>query len=311
MSRFSPLGLLAVVALSFSLSGCGSTPPTTNLPAPARTTQSPTDPSIGNQPGPTFASFPFSGGNAKPQTPPPHVTARAAIVLHANSGTVIYAKNPDVRYPVASTQKLLTGLILAEAGNMNKSVRVAYEDTTVEPTKMGLKSGDVYRKEDLLRAVMVRSSNDIAHCLARDHAGSLANFGAMMNSRARSLGMRNSYFANPSGLPGPTQYSTARDLSILAVAAIQNSFLRSVVQTKSLNFRFADGRTKTITNTNQVLLKNPYCTGMKTGYTNAAGRCLVSSGTANGRNIIVVVLGSQTPAIWNESNGLLNWGLEL
>jgi len=223
----------------------------------------------------------------------------------------LYQKNADIHYPVASTQKLMMALVLVEAGNMGKNVRVAASDTHVEPANMGLKAGEVYRKDDLLRAALVRSSNDIAHCLARDHAGSESAFAYLMTQRARSLGMNNSLFKTASGLPAPGQYSTARDLSILAAAAMRQPFIRQTVATKSLTFRFADGRTKVVKNTNKVLLGYPYCTGMKTGYTRAAGKCLVSSATHNGRNVIVVILGSKIPVIWDESRALLHWGLDL
>lgn len=246
-----------------------------------------------------------------PRTPHPNVAARAVIVIHANTGTVLYQKNADVHYPVASTQKLMMALLLVEAGNIGKSIRVAASDTYVEPTKMGLKTGEIYRKDDLLRAVLVRSSNDIAHCLARDHSGSVAAFANRMTQRARQLGMNNSVFKTASGLPAPGQYSTARDLSILAAACMRQPFIRHTVKTKSLTFRFANGRTKPIKTTNKVLINYPYCTGMKTGYTRAAGKCLVSSATYNGRNVIVVVLGSRIPVIWQESRSLLHWGLKL
>ena len=257
---------------------------------------------------PARPSFP---GSIHPKAARPSVSARAVIVIHANTGTVLYQKNADVHYPVASTQKLMMALLLVEAGNMSKSVRVASSDARVEPAKMGLRSGEVYRKDDLLRAVLVRSSNDIAHCLARDHAGSMSAFANLMTQRARSLGMNNSVFKTASGLPAPGQYSTARDLSILAAAAMRKSFIRETVRTKSMTFRFANGRTKVIKNTNKVLTSYPYCTGMKTGYTRAAGKCLVSSASHNGRNVIVVILGSKIPIVWAESQSLLHWGLKL
>lgn len=286
------------------LNACQSSTSTQAPGAPPRQAPPHTNASY---PQPSLPSF----GGIHPKAPRPSVSARAVIVIHANSGTVLYQKNADTHYPVASTQKLMMALILVEAGNMSKNIRVAPSDTYVEPTKMGLKSGDHYRKDDLLRAVLVRSSNDIAHCLARDHAGSMPAFASQMTRRARQLGMNNSVFKTASGLPAPGQYSTARDLSILAAAAMRQPFIRQTVRTKSLTFRFANGRTKPVKTTNKVLLSYPYCTGMKTGYTRAAGKCLVSSATHNGRNIIVVVLGSKTPTVWYESRALLHWGLKL
>ena len=304
---------LAFWFLGFSLLGaaaCRREAPAMPQPQPAVFPH----PASAMAPPPNFASLPTQSigfGTAIPRGATPAVSARAAIVVHANSGQVLFAKNADVRYPVASTQKLLTGLILAEAGNLSKSVHVSASDTYVEPTKLGLRSGDVYRKEALLRAMLVKSCNDIARCLARDHAGSESAFAQVMNQKAASLGMTNSHFANASGLPASGQYSTARDLSILATAAMRNSFVRQCVGTRSLSFTMANGSTTVLRTTNKVLERCSFCTGMKTGTTNAAGRCLVSSGSNGGKNVIVVVLGSTSANVWNESEALLRWGLGL
>ena len=261
-------------------------------------------------PAPTQVSY-QPPAVVRPKRPAPNVGARAVIVIHGNSGTVLHSKNANTPMPVASTQKLLMALILCEAGNMNKSVRVASSDTWVEPAKMGIRAGQVYRKDHLLKAVLVRSSNDIARCLARDHSGSEQAFAHLMTARARQLGMVNSRFQNASGLPASNQYSTAHDLAILASHAMRYSFIRDAVSTKSMTFRFSNGSTKRIENTNKVLLRYPYCTGIKTGYTRASGKCLISSASKNGRNIIVVVLGSSSKYIWNQSQSLLEWGLDV
>lgn len=225
-------------------------------------------------------------------------------------GRVLYEKNSRVRMPVASTQKLLLGILIAENGNLSKPVVVAESDTRVEPTKMGIRAGQVYTREELLRAVLVRSSNDIANCLARDHSGSVSAFAANLNVKARQLGMFDSHFTNAHGLPTPPgQYSTAHDMAILAAAAQRKPIIREAVRTRAMVFRFSNGTAKTISNTNQVLLHFPYCTGMKTGYTNAAGRCLVSSASNGARSCIAVILGSKTPNVWSESEALLRYGL--
>lgn len=266
------------------------------------------------QPVPTLASYPGPGAfpDPSPHRQHPPVSARAAIVVQANTGRVLYQKNADARLPAASTQKLLLALLIAERGGLGERITVQKSDTYCEPTKMGIQAGQTYTRGELLRAVLIRSSNDIARCLARDHSGSESAFAAAMTRRARQLGMNNSYFTNSNGLPTPPgQYSTARDLSILAAACMRHAAIREAVGTASTTFRFADGRTVPLTNTNKVLRSFPYCTGMKTGYTNAAGRCLVSSASHNGRNVIAVILGSQTPQVWTESQALLQWGLGL
>ena len=130
-----------------------------------------------------------------------------------------------------------------------------------------------------------------------------------MNARARRLGMLSSNFKNPHGLTSAGQYSTARDIGKLALATYRNRTIRSMVAIKKLPFRYSDGRTVTFTNTNKVLARSPYCNGMKTGYTRASGRCLVSSGKNGAREVIVVVLGSTTQSVWNDSQRLLHWAL--
>ena len=122
----------------------------------------------------------------------------------------------------ASTQKLLTSLIVAERGFLDRPVTVMPTDTYAEPTKLNIKAGDTYQRIDLLRALLVKSPNDVARCLARDNAGSIEGFAEIMNQRARELGATNSNFVNPNGLPMPGQYSTARDLSLIARAAYAN-----------------------------------------------------------------------------------------
>lgn len=242
---------------------------------------------------------------------PPTINAKSAILIDSR-GRVLFEKNADEKRATASTQKLLLGIMIAERGGLSTPVTIAESDTWAEPTKMGIQAGQVYTREELLRTVLVRSCNDIANALARDYAGSVPAFAAMMDQKARSLGMYNSHFTNANGLPSPPgQYSTARDLSILGAAALRNPVVRQAIQTKTTIFRFPDGTTRTCRNTNQVLHHFPYCTGCKTGYTNAAGRCLVSSASANGRTVIAVILGSKTPDVWEESEALLRYGLKM
>jgi D-alanyl-D-alanine carboxypeptidase (penicillin-binding protein 5/6) len=239
----------------------------------------------------------------------PTTGASSVIVVNANSGEVMYEKNPDQYRQPASTQKLLTALIIAETGYLDQPVTVAPIDTMAEPVKLNIKSGDTYRRVDLLRALLVKSPNDVARCLARDNAGSIEAFAERMNQRARELGATYSHFVNPNGLPVPGQYSTARDLSIIARAAYANSTIRSIVCLPQLVFRYANGRTRELENTNKVLKRLPYCNGMKTGYTEAAGHCLIASGSRPGRDIIVVVLGDTKSGVWRDASALLSWGL--
>lgn len=247
---------------------------------------------------------------AIPRTPPPPIAGESAIVVDYQSGRVLYAKNADVPRAVASTQKIITALCVLDAGNIDKPVTVAASDGACEPTKLGITTGERYTRRELLKVLMVKSANDVGRCLARDVGGDQETFAAMMNRKAASLGMRNSNFRNPHGLTEPGQYSTARDMAIAARAAYRSPLLRSYVSTKAFTFRFNNGRTRLLENTNKVLKTVPYCDGMKTGTTNASGRCLVSTGTLNGRSVIVVVLNSNSANIWKDSSKLLGWALE-
>ena len=239
----------------------------------------------------------------------PKTSAASVIVVDANSGKTLYEKNPDQFRAPASTQKLLTALVVAESGFLDRQVTVQPTDTMADPVKLNIKAGDTYQRIDLLRALLVKSPNDVARCLARDNAGSIEAFAEVMNRRAQQLGAVHSHFVNPNGLPIPGQYSTARDLSLIARAAYANPTIRSIVCLPQLVFRFANGRTRELENTNKLLRRLPYCNGMKTGYTDSAGKCLIASGTRPGRDVIVVVLGDTSSRVWRDASALLSWSL--
>lgn len=283
---------------------------TTAIAAPTKKKKSAKRPAVGNLEA--VRALPVS--EPTPEALPggvPATRAASVIVVDARSGEVLYEKNADQQRAPASTQKLLTALIVAERGYLDQLITVMPSDTYAEPTKLNIKAGESYRRIDLLRALLVKSPNDVARCLARDYAGSVEGFAEAMNQRARMAGASNSFFMNPNGLPMPGQYSTARDLSLIARAAYANPTIRSIVSMPKLVFRYADGRTRELENTNKVLTRLPYCNGMKTGYTNAAGYCLISSAARPGRDVIAVVLGDGKPRIWQDSAALLSWALAM
>jgi len=255
---------------------------------------------------------------AEPAGPPPPgsvskiapaTRAVSVMVIDAHTGEILYEKNADAPRPAASTQKLLTALVVSERGYLDRPVTVQPVDTMAEPVKLNIRPGETYTRLELLRALLVKSPNDVARCLARDSAGSVEAFADVMNQKARELGATHSHFVNPNGLPIPGQYSSARDLSIIAKAAYANGTIRSIVCLPNLVFRYANGRTRELENTNKVLKRLSYCNGMKTGYTEAAGHCLIASGTRPGRDIIVVVLGDSKSGVWQDASALLSWGL--
>lgn len=263
------------------------------------------------------AGFLGASGASLPsaQPPPKGIFAKAWIVVDADAGTVLGSQNADIRREVASTQKLMTGLLICERGGLRDAITVQRSDTLVAPSRLGIKAGEKYARVELLKALLLKSGNDLAHCLGRDYAGSEAKFGEHMTARAQKLGMASSVFKNASGLPDSTQFSTARDMARLALYihnhpnANVRGVLIGITRMATATFRFASGRVLQMTNTNKLLTRVPGCNGMKTGYTNAAGRCLVSSVSRDGRRVIVVALGSDSKNIWNDSQLLLEWGL--
>lgn len=226
---------------------------------------------------------------------------------------MLFEKNADKRGAIASTTKIMTGLLVVEEGNLDQIVTVQKSDTECAPVRLGIKAGENYTRRQLLSAVLVKSSNDIAQALARDNAGSVEAFVAKMDQRAKALGLQNTHFVNPHGLPGLTDdqpYSTARDLAMIARAADVLPEIRGIVKLESYKFTKPDGKVIELANTNRVLRTASYCDGMKTGYTNAAGYCLVATGERNGRRRIVVVLNDTEGGVWKDAQSLLDWALK-
>ncbi len=236
----------------------------------------------------------------------PAIYAKSAILIDADSGRTLFQKNADSQRQVASTQKLLTGLIIAERGNLDSLVTIRASDAAVEPTNAGIRAGQVYSRRQLLNALIVHSCNDTGAALGRDAAGSIEGFSYLMNSRAQALGAHSSHFVNPHGLPG-AQYSTARDMARVAYKAYQQPELRAIMRQQVYLFRFNGGRVSPLKSTNKLLGRVPGVDGMKTGFTNAAGRCLITSAGIDGRHYILVQLGSKTSYIFDDAQRMLMW----
>lgn len=280
------------------LAGCAVQEKSPSVATPSRTVVAPEL---------LVATPPASNPVLWPADAPP-ILARSAIMIDANTGRVLYQKNADMRGPVASTQKLLTALLVAEHGDLDALVRIQAGDTFVEPTKLGFRAGDIYSRRNLLTAMMVKSENDAAAALARDHSGSISAFAQAMNRRAWDLGARSSYFVNPHGLPAG-QFSTARDMARIAYRVYREPVLRQMMIVQHYPFRFSNGRVKNLEATNKLLARSPIFNGMKTGYTFASGRCLVASASSNGRNLIFLQYGSRTSHIFDDAERMLRWGL--
>ena len=245
---------------------------------------------------------------------PPSIYGKYAAVIDAKTGQFFHLKDEHELTPVASTQKLLTALIVVRDGNLDQELTVPDIVTEIEPTKIGVSPGQKYSRREMVQALLIRSGNDVAACLAIDNAGSIEAFAKKMNDFAVSIGAANSNFVNPHGLPDDDQVSSAHDMALIAFEAYREPFIRECVNTKTAQFTFNTGTVRTLYNTNGVLKIYPLCNGMKTGFTNASGHCLVTSGRNpdNGDcERIVVVIGSNRVNITKDSHSLLKWALEL
>lgn len=237
------------------------------------------------------------------------LAAKSAILIDAKSGEVIYEKNADeLQYPASAT-KILTALLVIEAGDLEKEVVVELSDTKVEPSSLAFKPGERFTRLNLLYALLLKSANDASIALGRDNAGSMEAFLEKMNLRAQQLGALSSHFTNTHGLHNPHHYVTARDMACIARAAMQHPLFRQIVATP--NFTFGSGETAVkVRNHNKLLAKLPECTGIKTGYTVRAQQVLVSSASRRGQELISVVLYTNKPGIWEDSKLLLLHGFE-
>ena len=209
------------------------------------------------------------------------VSARSAILVDAQTGRVLYEKNADEQSLIASTTKIMTGLLVCEAGELEREISVPPEAAGVEGSSLYLKAGERITVRELLYGLMLRSGNDAAVALAIATAGSMEAFVGRMNEKAQALGLTNTHFENPNGLDGEVHYSTARDLAKLSVCAMQNETFRAVVSSKNFT---ENGRS--FTNHNKLLWRVDGADGIKTGYTKRAGRILAGSAVRDGRRLV-------------------------
>ena len=229
------------------------------------------------------------------ENPADFLSARSAVLMW--NGEVLYEKNSREKLPMASTTKLMTALLTAEKGCMEEKVRIDAADCRVEGSSMELRAGEEKSVGELLKGLLLVSGNDAALALARHIGGSGEAFVKLMNEKASALSMSSTHFTNPHGLTDENHYSTAADLALLMRACLENETLRSIMALKSC---VVGGRT--LVNHNRLLYKCKGCTGGKTGFTEAAGRCLVSSCQRDGAELVCVTLNA--PDDWNDHSKL-------
>ncbi len=242
--------------------------------------------------------------------------AAAAVLMDANTGEVLFARNPDEQLPPASITKILTALVILEQGNLTDTVVVSQTAAQVGGFRLGLRPGQRLSLADLLAAILIRSANDAAEAAAEHVGHGLPGFVALMNAKARSLGMQNSQFANPHGLDEPGHYTTARDMAILTRVALENPTFADLVRTREARVTiYRPGRKGVIPAPRLILSHNRLLghvegvDGVKTGYTGLAGRCLVASASRSGQRMIAVLLND--PERWIDAPALLKYGFEL
>lgn len=226
----------------------------------------------------------------------PKLDSRIALVYDRSSGNVLYEKNGYKTTPMASTTKIMTSIVVLENANLNDTVVVDKKAAGTGGSRLGLKTGDKITVNDLLYGLMLRSGNDAAVALAIHIGGSVEEFAKLMNQKANELGLKNSNFVTPHGLDNEKHYTTAYELAKMADYALSKEKFKQIVGTKNCNV-IINGKQKNITNTNELLSYLNGVYGIKTGFTNGAGRCLVTSCKRNNLDIITVVLGADTKKI--------------
>ena len=223
----------------------------------------------------------------------PKINARAAVIYDRKSKKIIWGKKENERRPMASTTKIMTAIVVLEHANLNDTVTVSKKSGGTGGSRLGLKAGDKITVENLLYGLLLVSGNDAAVALAEYVGGSVEGFAKMMNEKAEELGLKDTHFVTPHGLDMQEHYTTALELAKMADYALNIKKFAQIVNTKNITISI-NGRSKNLKNTNELLGNLYGVNGVKTGFTNGANRCLVTSVNRDGMNIITVVLGADT-----------------
>lgn len=235
------------------------------------------------------------------------VSARAALLMEEATGTVLFEKNADARLPMASTTKIMTALVALEHADPDLVISTPKEAVGTEGSSIYLFEDEELTLEELLWALLLNSANDAAVAIAFGVAGGVEEFADLMNRKAEELGLENTHFANPHGLDDPAHYTTARELAIIARAALANPLIREMVATrkKTIPHNGSDG-VRLLVNHNKLLRLYEGAFGVKTGFTKRTGRCLVSAAEREGLSLIAVTL--DAPSDWADHRAMLDAG---
>ncbi len=235
-------------------------------------------------------------------------SAASAIVMDSTTNEILYSKNINEKRSIASTTKIMTALLACESGRLNETVSITFDMVNTFGTLLGLRENDEITLRDLVKGMLLPSGNDAANATALFLGGSFESFADMMNERAALLGMKDSFFVTPSGLDEGNHHSTAFDMALLASAAINNSNFAQICAEKSSEV-VINGKKQTIYNHNKLLLKLDDCVGIKTGYTDKAGRCLVSAVKRDGVTLVCVTLNDADD--WNDHINLYSASFDM
>ena len=230
----------------------------------------------------------------------PKTSAEAMILIHPASGKVLASKNASEEKLIASTTKLMTALVAVENGDLSAAVKILPEWAAVEGSSMYLRPGESYTLYELLQGLMLASGNDAALALACAVAGDEESFVAMMNAQCETMGLTHTHFSNPHGLDADDHHSSAADLAAIMSRALENETLREIMGTRSCSIHG-----QVFENHNKLLRQCPGVNGGKTGYTTAAGRCLVTSCQRDGMELVCVTLSD--PNDWRDHIALYDW----
>ena len=239
----------------------------------------------------------------------PEVSAMGAVLIDADTLEILYEKNAYKKRSMASTTKIMTGLIAVESGRLDDLVRVD-KKPYIEGTAIGFDEGDTLSVKDLCYAMLLESGNDAALLIAEFFAESEENFSRIMNEKAAVLGMKNTNFVTASGLDADEHYTTAYDMALLGAYAVRNPIFREICSTKSYKAEYAEpNKTRYFSNHNRLLTSCEGAIGIKTGFTKKSGRCLVSACERMGKILVAVTLNA--PDDWNDHEKLYNYGFSL
>lgn len=237
------------------------------------------------------------------------ISAYSYVLYDPISQSVLASRNSKERRSMASTTKIMTGLLLSESGDLSKTIKTTKKMVMIEGTSCGFLPEDVISYESLLYGLMLESGNDAALIIAHALAGSPENFAKLMNNKAQEIGMSDTNFVTANGLDHEDHYTTAYDMALLTAYAMQNEVFAKVVGTKRYRAVYNDSNSyRTFYNHNRLLGSYEGIEGVKTGFTKKSGRCLVTSCNKNGARLIVVTLNA--PGDWNDHKMLYNFGFE-